>query len=77
MSGKQDGHNERFELDIPFDEAIARFARVTKEELAAETPSAEGAAALTDGETEIVPFKGTEIRKVFHNRSGGFQLWTG
>lgn len=55
---------EEFGLDMSMDEALARFGRVTKEEL-------EGSdnlpATIPEGELELVPFKKDGIRRVCHN----------
>lgn len=55
---------EEFGLDMTMDEALARFGRVTKEELAGESNLP---AAIPDGELELVPFKKDGIRRVCHN----------
>ena len=63
MTGEKD-IEEEFGLDMTMDEALARFGRVTKEEL-------EGSdnlpAKIPDGELELVPFKKEGIRRVCHN----------
>ena len=51
-------------LDMSMDEALQRFSRVTKEELA-ETPP--GVPSVPDGELELVAFKKDGIRRVCHN----------
>lgn len=55
---------EEFGLDMTMDEALARFGRVTKEELAGSTNLP---AKVPDGELELVPFKKDGIRRVCHN----------
>jgi len=55
---------EEFGLDMSMDEALARFGRVTKEELAGATNLP---ATIPDGELELVPFKKDAIRRVCHN----------
>lgn len=55
---------EDFGLDMSMDEALARFGRVTKEELAGATNLP---ARIPDGELELVPFKKDGIRRVCHN----------
>jgi hypothetical protein len=64
MSGEDKDVEEEFGLDMSLDEALARFGRVTKEELeeAANLP-----AKVPDGELELVPFKKDGIRRVCHN----------
>lgn len=56
--------DEEFGLDMSMDEALARFGRVTKEELAGATNLP---AKIPDGELELVPFKKDGIRRVCHN----------
>lgn len=63
MSDEKDVEEE-FGLDISMDEALARFGRVTKEELAGEKNLP---ATIPDGELELVPFKKGAIRRVCHN----------
>ena len=67
-------YSEKLGLDMPFDEALNRFAEVTKEELE-EEKTAEGQLALIpDGETDAVVFKGNHIRKVFHEGEWWFSV---
>lgn len=55
---------KEFGLDMSMDEALARFGRVTKEELA----GADNLPAnVPDGEFNLVPFKKEGIRRVCHN----------
>ena len=63
MSGERD-IEEEFGLDMSMDEALERFGRVTKEELAGSTNLP---AKVPDGELELVPFKKDGIRRVCHN----------
>jgi hypothetical protein len=63
MSGDRD-IEEEFGLDMSMDEALARFGRVTKEELAG-VPNLP--AVVPDGELELVPFKKENIRRQCHN----------
>lgn len=63
MSDENDIDDE-FGLNMSMDEALARFSRVTKEELA-EAPNLP--AKIPDGELELVPFKKEGIRRVCHN----------
>ncbi len=61
-----------FGLDMPFEQALERFAKVTKEEL-----QENGAASLSvipEGETQCVMFKGAEIRKIFHANEWYFSV---
>src|SRR5258708_6483009 len=65
-------YEKAFGLDIPFDEAVARFANVTKAEIEAEgLPATE---LIPEGHEEHVPFKGHDIRKVFHNGEWFFSI---
>lgn len=57
--------DEELGLDMSMEEALERFARVTKEEL--EEAAANGVPAIPDGELELVPFKNDAIRRVCHN----------
>jgi DNA-damage-inducible protein D len=57
---------EEFGLDMSLDEALARFGKVTKEELA-EAESESLPAVVPDGELDIVPFKKEGIRRICHN----------
>lgn len=52
-------------LDMSMEEALERFAKVTKEELA--EVAANGLPAIPDGELELVPFKKDAIRRIFRN----------
>jgi DNA-damage-inducible protein D len=55
---------EEFGLNMTMDEALQRFSRVTKEELAGEVNLP---ATVPDGELELVPFKKEGIRRQCHN----------
>jgi DNA-damage-inducible protein D len=57
-------YDEELGLDMSMDEALQRFSKVTKEELA-ENPNLP--AKIPDGELELVPFKKDGIRRVCHN----------
>ena len=54
-------YEEAFGLDIPFDEALQRFAVVRKEELA-EGPESQD--LVPEGEVEIVRFKDRDVRRI-------------
>lgn len=58
-------YDKAFGLDMSMDEALHRFSRVTKEEIA--EAAGHRPAAVPDGELELVPFKRESIRRVFHN----------
>jgi prophage antirepressor-like protein len=64
--------DKRFGLDISLEEALARFANATKEELDEVVPGDEAIVTVDDGTTEVVPFKGFQIRKVFHEAEWWF-----
>lgn len=65
-------YDEAFGVDMPFDEALARFGAVTKEELA-ET-SEPGTDLVKNGQLEIVAFKGKEIRRTLHDGEWMFSI---
>lgn len=58
-------YDEELGLDMSMEEALERFARVTKEEL--DDVAAHGVPSVPDGEFELVPFKKDSVRRVFHN----------
>jgi DNA-damage-inducible protein D len=58
-------YDKELGLDMSMDEALERFARVTKEELS--QAASNGVPAIPDGELELVPFKKDAIRRVCHN----------
>lgn len=60
----KDKIEEEFGLNMTMDEALQRFSRVTKEELAGETNLP---ATVPDGELELVPFRKEAIRRQCHN----------
>lgn len=64
MSDERDFEKE-LGLGMSMDEALERFARVTKEELA--EVAVHGMPVVPDGELELVPFKKEAIRRVCHN----------
>lgn len=64
-------YDEAFGLDIPFDEAMQRFAVVRKEELA-DSPEAQG--LVPDGEIEVVKFKGRDVRRICHDGEWLFSI---
>lgn len=65
MAGKNTPFEKALGMDKPLEEAIERFATITKEELA--EVAANGLPAIRDGELELVAFKKDSIRRVFHN----------
>jgi len=64
MSDKK-SYDEAFGLDISFDEALERFSKVTKEDIAADPTG--GSDLVPEGQLELVLFKKHEIRRVIHN----------
>ncbi|HUZ31117.1 MAG TPA: BRO family protein [Xanthobacteraceae bacterium] len=64
MRENEKKYDKEFGLDMPIDEARARFSKVTKEELEAEGKISP---PVADGELELIAFKGAEIRRVCHN----------
>lgn len=70
MAGKT--YNERFGLDQPLDEALRTFAALSKEEQTEEYAGTNS--AIPDGESELVVFKGSHIRKVFHRSEWWFSI---
>ena len=68
------GYNKKFGLDISFEEALARFGQVTKEDLEQASSDGDAPALVAEGEMQLVPFKGVEIRKVFHEGDWWFSI---
>lgn len=73
MSG-DDKLEKKFGLDIPFGEALQRFANVTKEELEEAAADGDSGDLIPEGQTEIVPFKGVTVRKTFHESEWWFSI---
>ena len=71
MSGEKK-YEEAFGLDMPFDEALERFADVTKEEIASD-PNA-STDIVPEGQLELVPFKKHEIRRVLRDDEWWFSV---
>lgn len=65
-------YDEQFGVDMPFGEALERFATVTKEELAESQEP--GTDLVADGTTEMVAFKGKQIRRVCHDGEWMFSI---
>ena len=74
MTGDDDKkkYEKAFGLDMPFDEAIARFGRVTKEEL--EQAGAEPTNLVPEGEIERIEFQHKEVRRAFHDGEWWFSI---
>jgi DNA-damage-inducible protein D len=65
MNNDRKKYEKALGLDMPFEEALERFAKVTKEEIEAEDlPETE---LIPEGQAQQVLFKGRGIRKVFHD----------
>jgi DNA-damage-inducible protein D len=73
MTG-DDKYDKKFGLDMPFEEALQRFGRVTKEELEEAASDGDDASLLSDGESDVVVFKGAAVRKVFHESEWWFSI---
>lgn len=59
-------------LDMDLDEALTKFASVTKEEIQEkDNPQGE---LLNEGETQLVKFRGKEVRQVFHENEWFFSV---
>jgi DNA-damage-inducible protein D len=69
-SGKP--YNERFGLNKPMDEALRTFAALTKEEQTEEYAGTNS--AIPEGEADLVVFKGSHIRKIFHRSEWWFSI---
>lgn len=69
---KDKKYDEAFGVDMPFEEALERFATVTKEELA--ESGEPGTDLIVEGQLEIVQFKGKEIRRKFHDGEWMFSV---
>jgi hypothetical protein len=67
-------YNEKFGLDMPLEEALKRFASVTKEELEETIAGEDADDLIPDGESELVVFRGNHIRKVFHESEWWFSI---
>lgn len=67
MSDDDNTVEKDFGLDMPMDEALQRFARVTKEEVAEMAEKGGGLPVVQDGELELVAFKKDVVRRVCHN----------
>lgn len=65
-------YERAFGLDVPFEEALERFAQVTKEEL---TERGEpGTNLIPEGQLDLVPFKKHAIRRCLHNDEWFFAI---
>lgn len=73
MSADDKDVDKKFGLDMPFDEALERFTRVTKDEVGDESPS-KSRDIVPEGEAQMVMFKGFEIRKICHEDEWWFSV---
>ncbi len=72
MSDDKKEYEKPISLDMPMDEALERFVSVTKEELQEKNePQGE---LLSEGETQLVTFRGKDIRQVFHDNEWHFSV---
>ena len=63
---------KKYHLDMPMDEAVERFAKVTKDELI--EAGEPGSDIVPEGEFELIAFKDYEVRKVCHNGEWWFSV---
>lgn len=73
MSADDSDVDKKFGLDMPFDEALERFSRVTKDDVEQEPPS-KSRDIVPEGEAQMVIFKGYEIRKICHEDEWWFSV---
>lgn len=71
---RSDEYGKKFGVDMPLDEALARFGNVTRAELAEAASDGDEGAMIAEGTTEIVPFKDAEIRKTLHEGEWWFSV---
>jgi len=73
MPGKDD-YSTKLGVDMSLDEALSRFANITRAELVQAASDGDDGALIAEGTTELVPFKGVEIRKTFHEGEWWFSV---
>jgi DNA-damage-inducible protein D len=73
-AGDKDKIGKKFGLDIPFEEALQRFANVTREDLEEAASDGDPGDIIPEGQTELVPFKGISVRKTFHESEWWFSI---
>jgi len=61
-------------MPITSDEAIAKFARITQEDMASEDGQNKSLFSTKEGEYRLVTFKRKEIRSVFHDNAWWFSV---
>lgn len=66
-------YNEKYGLDMSFDDALRRFTAVQKEELQEAGQDGE-VGLLAEGHTELVPYQGVPVRRVFHEGEWQFSI---
>jgi DNA-damage-inducible protein D len=72
MNNDRKKYEKSLGVNMLFEEALQRFAKMTKEEIEADgIPSTE---LIPEGMAQCVMFKGCEIRKVFHNGEWWFSI---
>ncbi len=68
-------YDAKFGLDMSFDDALKRFTAVQKEELTEiEADAEDGNPLVMEGETDLVPYQGTHVRRVFHEGEWQFSI---
>lgn len=72
MSDDKKEYDKPVSLDMPMDEALDRFVAVTKEEI--QEKDSHQADLLSEGETQLVKFRGKEVRQVFHENEWVFSV---
>jgi len=70
MSSKK--YDEKFGLDMEFEEALERYASASKEEM--EQAKSKAVDLIPEGEAQMVMFRGAEIRKVLHKDEWWFSV---
>ncbi len=72
MSKDKKAYDKPISLDMSLDETLSRFTKVTKEEI--QGKGSTQVALLKEGETQLVIFRGKEIRQVFHDNEWYFSV---
>jgi len=67
-------YEAKFGLDMSFEDALSRFSVVQKEELSEAEALDDGSPMLTEGETDIVPYQGAHVRRVFYEGEWHFSI---
>ena len=74
MTGDDKKLEKKLGLDIPFSEAIQRFANVTREELEEAARKDFDVTFVPEGVIEVVPFKGVTVRKTLNKSEWWFSI---